>query len=299
MNLSVVVPVYNVSSLLNRCVESILHQAVDGMEVILVDDGSTDESGLLCDEWARKEKCVKAVHQSNQGLSGARNTGISLATGHWITFVDSDDYLAPGTYRVVMEDLQAEDDFIEFPVQRFCGSDKESPLVLNKEVFHDAKEYWITHQGFAHAYAWNKIYRKSLFESVCYPQGVIFEDVHTMPLVLSRVKQIRTTNRGLYYYCYNPNGITATATGQHLQSLLHAHVDYWPVESSAFYYLHVLNIQLDVCRLTGEKPILPSLRIHIDKNLPWKLKIKAFLLNIIGISRLCRLNKLIWKIRCR
>lgn len=297
VKLSVVVPVYNVSPFLHRCLESLLRQSVADSEVILVDDGSTDGSGHLCDEWCASHERFRVVHQENKGLSEARNTGIRLAAGEWITFVDSDDFLAPDTHLRVMQQLREGDDMIEFPMLRFYGSEKQSLLNFVPNVCQDATRYWIENHGHEHAYACNKIFHASVFRNVRFPVGVIFEDVHTMPLVLREVRQIRQTDVGLYYYCHNPRGITATATGAHLLSLLHAHLDHWDVTRSAEYYLHVVNIQLDVCRLTGMPPILPKAHNLPMAHLPLRLKIKVILLKLFGINGLCFINKLLWKIR--
>ena len=97
MLLSVVIPVYRTELTLQRCVESVLKQGVDDMEVILVDDGSPDNCPELCDEWAEKDNHIKVIHKTNGGLSDARNAGIDVATGDYITFVDSDDWIADNT----------------------------------------------------------------------------------------------------------------------------------------------------------------------------------------------------------
>ena len=99
VKLSVVIPVFRVEHTLQRCVESVLQQDLSDMEVILVDDGSPDHCPKLCDEWAEKDTRIKVIHQENKGLSGARNAGIDIAQGDYLTFVDSDDYLALNTYQ--------------------------------------------------------------------------------------------------------------------------------------------------------------------------------------------------------
>ena len=106
--ISVVVPVYNVENYLNECIESILQQTYHELEVILVDDGSTDRSGELCEEWKKKDKRIHVIHQSNQGLSEARNRGLENITGKYVAFVDSDDILHPQMYEHLADALQAE-----------------------------------------------------------------------------------------------------------------------------------------------------------------------------------------------
>lgn len=104
MLLSVIIPVYRVEHTLQRCVESVLSQGVDDMEVILVDDGSPDNCPVLCDGWAEKDARVKVIHKDNGGLSDARNAGIEMATGDYLTFVDSDDYVEDDTYPALLAD---------------------------------------------------------------------------------------------------------------------------------------------------------------------------------------------------
>ena len=118
MKLTVIIPVYRVEQTLNRCVESVLRQGIDDMEVILVDDGSPDRCPQMCDEWAKKDCRIRVIHQENGGLSDARNAGINVAKGEYITFVDSDDDVIPDTYRLLLQKLaeHPEYDIIEYPV---------------------------------------------------------------------------------------------------------------------------------------------------------------------------------------
>ena len=109
MKLSVIIPVYRVEDTLDRCVESVLCQSVDEMEVILVDDGSPDQCPAKCDLWAEKDARIRVIHKENGGLSDARNAGIDVAQGDFITFVDSDDYLEANTYKSLLQQLEDAD----------------------------------------------------------------------------------------------------------------------------------------------------------------------------------------------
>ena len=120
--LSVIVPVFNTAGTLERCVRSILSQQVDGLELILVDDGSTDASPALCDEFSGADARVRVIHRPNGGLSAARNSGIDAAKGTWIAFVDSDDELAPDTLSANLELATADVDLVEFPVSVHYGA---------------------------------------------------------------------------------------------------------------------------------------------------------------------------------
>lgn len=303
MKLSVVIPVYRVEDTLDHCLESVLQQNVDDMEVILVDDGSPDQCPQMCDTWANKDARISVIHKKNGGLSDARNAGIDIAKGEYITFVDSDDFVGKNSYAQLLHilDNNAEVDILEYPAFVFYNSPKQHLLDLaSDKIYTDMDEYWYEGCAYNHTYAWNKIYRRKLFDSVRYPVGVVFEDVHTLPRLLKECKSVMTTNQGLYYYCLNRYGITNTSDGRALKMLLEPHVDIIRKSvrrDSAFYnyYIHVLNIQMDVYEQTGEDPILPY--IHIDNNcLKGTHKLKAILLNIFGTKKLCKINKYIHKV---
>ena len=127
MNLSIIIPVYNVEQTLQRCVKSVLEQSFTNYEIILIDDGSTDKSGQMIDSLAETDNRCTAIHQPNRGLSAARNTGIEIATGNYITFIDSDDFIAPETLTPLMNILETRKgiDLLEYPVLEHHGSPKE------------------------------------------------------------------------------------------------------------------------------------------------------------------------------
>ena len=285
MKLTVIIPVYRVEQTLNRCVESVLRQGFDDMEVILVDDGSPDRCPQMCDEWAKKDCQIRVIHQENGGLSDARNAGINVAKGEYITFVDSDDDVIPDTYRLLLQKLaeHPEYDIIEYPV---IGK-----FPLSEKVYYDMQEYWLGCRAYLHTYACNKIYKSHLFERIRYPKGKLFEDVYTLPLLLREAKTLATTTVGGYRYSYNPNGITAQADGYALSMLLQAHLQSgMPIDDE--YYLHLANIQSDVWEQTKNAIILPKRTLEVSR-FHGKNKLKALMLNIFGINTLCRINSIL------
>ena len=293
MKLSVIVPVYQVEATLDRCVASIVGQTFTDLEVILVDDGSSDHSPQLCDEWAAKDSRIRVIHKTNGGLSDARNAGLNVATGELITFVDSDDYLEPDTYQQVLP-MTTSCDIVEFPVFRFYGSNKQSLLTFASGICTEVSDYWLKHRAYQHSYAWNKIYNATLFTDIRFPKGRVFEDVYTLPLLLQRANQVGTTSQGLYYYCQNNQGITSTAKGPELSQLLDAHLDIIHQWCNDAYYMHVLNIQMDVYEQTGVAPLLPRRHINVfGADLSSIQRLKAIILNILGINKICKLNKII------
>ena len=286
MKLSVIIPVYRVEDTLQHCVESVLGQHVDDMEVILVDDGSPDRCPQLCDEWALRDSRIIVIHKDNGGLSDARNTGIDIAQGDYLTFIDSDDYLAPNTYGPLLG-MMGDSDLLEFSIA--------NRLTLEDRTYHDPNSYWLEAKAYQHTYACNKIYRRSLFRDIRYPKGKVFEDAYTLPRLLRQAHQVTTTTKGYYHYCYNPHGITATADGQALAMLLEAHLgSNMPMNDE--YYMHLVNIQTDVYELTCSPVVLPHR--YLDSHaFSGKDKIKAIILNALGINFLCKSSKLLHRLR--
>lgn len=282
MKLSVIIPVFRVEDTLDRCVESVISQSVDDMEVILVDDGSPDNCGALCDKWASLDYRVKVIHKQNGGLSSARNAGLKIATGQLLTFVDSDDWIEQGTYAALLA-IIGDADILEYSISNI--------LQLSDKTYTNAEEYWIDSKVYAHTYACNKLFRRELFNDISFPEGKVFEDVYTLPLLLRRVRKVMTTSIGYYHYTVNPHGITATTGGKGLMMLLDAHLrSQMPVDD--LYYMYLLNIQMDVWEYTGAPIVLFERKINTC-GLNWKNKLKALLVNILGINTLCRLNKIL------
>ena len=217
--ISVVVPVYNVAQYLPDCVKSIFAQNVTDMEVILVDDGSTDNSGALCDQYVKKYSIVKVIHQKNAGLSAARNTGIEAAKGEFITFVDSDDMLADGFISTALELAKTyQADFIAFSHVRCeaetqwpmkCPSQSEDckPRVYDERVQKMQKFLIGTEIGTT---AWAKVYRRELFETIRYPVGKYHEDVFTTYKVVDKANRVVTLSQVGYLYRKSPNSITTS-----------------------------------------------------------------------------------------
>ena len=260
MELSVIIPIYNVRNTLRRCLQSILCQQVSGMEVLLIDDGSTDGSGSLADEMAMGCPMMSVCHKANGGLSDARNAGLRLAKGRYVTFVDSDDEVAPGTFAALMSLLHRNEDtdILEYSVRVHAGHSSEHELVLPDKRWPSARVYWEESEAWEHTYAWNKVYRRTLFARVQFPVGRVFEDMWTIPQLLSRDVRVQTTSLGLYIYHWNKDGITVSADGVAMTQLLEAQMRAARLMHMSMLsrrgwklYRSMLYRQLDVYRLTG------------------------------------------------
>lgn len=294
MKLSVIIPVYCVESTLDRCVESVLAQDIAEMEVILVDDGSPDRSPTICDKWAAKDSRIYVIHKQNGGLSDARNAGINVAQGEYITFVDSDDFIAPDTYAPLMEVFGKHDDtdLLEFPILWHYGAPEQRRLRFGDRTYERMSDYWLEGKAYTHSFACNKIFRRKLFQEIRFPVGQVFEDMATLPLLLQNARKVMTSSHGMYYYCQNPESITATATGHELNMLLRHHLKALPLACDTCYYMHVVNIQLDVCRLLNVAPELPPYPVSIfAKGLTWKQRLKAIGISLLGIKNLSKLYR--------
>lgn len=297
MKLSIIIPVYRTEDTLDRCIESVLNQGIDDYEILLIDDGSPDSCPEKCDRWEQREAHIRVIHKANGGLSDARNAGIDVAQGELITFVDSDDYLQEDTYRKLLP-LASENDIVEYPIYCFYGSERQTLLSLTDRVYSSPGRYWLKAQAYRHTYACNKIFKRHLFNDIRFPRGKVFEDAYTLPRLLQKAGSIATSSQGIYYYSQNDQGITANAQGPQLEMLLNAHLETLRTWTDDSYYLHVLNIQIDVCELTGKNPVmLPRAVNPFASGLSISLRLKAIALNFLDIRRLCILFKTIhrWK----
>lgn len=209
--ISVIIPVYNVEEYLDRCLESATLQTYKNIEIILIDDGSTDNSGKMCDEWAQKDKRIKVVHQENKGVSASRNRGICEAKGKLISFIDSDDE-AYSDYLETMYcdltenncDLAITKHYVKYPLttkEAFSGATTifNNPKDCLKEMLL-CRDVDVS--------PWGKLYKKSLFKGVEYPEGKIFEDAATFYSVVFNSKKVILNSTPHYNYIIRRKSIS-------------------------------------------------------------------------------------------
>lgn len=202
--ISVIVPVYNVEKYLNRCIDSIINQTYKNLEIILVDDGSPDNCGKICDEYAKKDSRIKVIHKENGGLSDARNAGINISIGKYITFVDSDDYLELNFIETLYNLNKKNNTFIAV-APYIINTDKNE--IFDRSISNDmiltqreALENMLLDRGFTVS-AHSKLYEKALFNNIFFPKGKIFEDsATTYKLILKCDKISYCYNGGYHYY---------------------------------------------------------------------------------------------------
>ena len=211
--LSVIVPVYNVEEYLPHCIDSILSQTFTDFELILVDDGSQDRSGAICDKYAQKDERVVVIHQSNGGVAAARNKGLDIACGVYITFIDPDDQLGDvDTYGDNIEYFlrNPDMDIIQYPTYSVSGKIikvlyKPQERVLYKD---QVIKNWYKGNGFINFCIWNKIYKKSVIENIRFPDGMIFEDIVFCSDLMDKAQIVYLSSKGCYKHYYRDGSLT-------------------------------------------------------------------------------------------
>lgn len=214
--ISIIVPVYKVEPYLRKCVDSILAQTFTDFEVILVDDGSPDNSGKICDEYASKDSRVRVIHKKNGGLSSARNAGIDVARGKYLGFVDSDDYIEKDMYELLYDNIVKEQADLSI-----CGvydlyANREPKILKTQYMVLSKIEAMkmILEAKVVSVQAWNKLYKKEIFDTIRYPEGVITEDAAVILPVLDKTEKVVIDTQQKYYYFHRENSITSSRFGE-------------------------------------------------------------------------------------
>ena len=209
--ISVIVPVYKVEAYLDRCVQSIVDQTYRNLEIILVDDGSPDRCGAMCDAWAEKDSRIKVIHKANGGLSDARNVGMAIATGEYLAFVDSDDYLAPEMYQLLYDRMHLDGSDIAACGVELVFEDgtpsrmltKGGGCVLNRKEAMAAivDESWLKQP------VWYKLYKTKLVRDIPFPVGKYHEDVFWSYRAVARAQKVSVFDTPCYFYLQHDGSI--------------------------------------------------------------------------------------------
>lgn len=213
--ISVIVPVYNVEKYIEKCIDSILIQSYSNLEIILIDDGSTDTSGEICERFKHKDSRIIVIHKENGGLSDARNSGIDKATGEYITFIDSDDYISKDYIQYLYNILKETNSDISIcnPVYVYENANNlydEGNLDKNIIMEIDSVEALkvMLYQNYYDTSAWGKLYKIKLFKDIRYPVGKLFEDMGTTYKVFLQSTKIVFSSVEKYYYLQRNNSIS-------------------------------------------------------------------------------------------
>lgn len=226
---SVVIPVYNSQKYLNACVDSVINQTYSNLEIILVDDGSTDESGMICDEYAKKDGRVKVIHKENGGNGDARNTGFKQAAGEWLVMVDNDDLLHLQQIEILLEiACEKNADVVignyrpitdaEIPINNYIGKDvyqKAEVLTDN----HLMNQEFIKKRSMILTTPWSKIWRKSLYEDILFPKKSKHDDTWTTWKAYEKAKTVVFVDEILHYWRNNPMSFGRVFDLSHLEGI--------------------------------------------------------------------------------
>jgi glycosyltransferase involved in cell wall biosynthesis len=222
--ISVIVPVYNVKPYLKKCLDSILRQSYRDLEILVIDDGSTDGSQDICDDFGKTDERIRVFHTENRGLACARNLGLEHAKGDWIGFIDSDDWIEPDTYECLMKTAGETDaDVVECGyILEFAKTSKNRKAVNQTVCGADAVDALI--RGEIKEQVWNKLWKRYLFENASFPEGRYYEDIATV-YKLIRDARVTGTDRFLYHYVQRKTAISHSHDIRNLTEYWSAHKD--------------------------------------------------------------------------
>ncbi len=221
--ISIIIPVYNVEKYLNRCLDSIINQTFKDLEIICIDDGSTDTSSKILEEYASKDTRIKVIHQKNSGLSAVRNKGIALASGEYISFIDSDDWIDLNFYERLYSSAKKYDaDIAAAGIIRLNQHRQKFYLKFSEE-----KTYTNTDEKFKICdipdvnYVWNKIYKLEKIKNckLNFIEGIVYEDLIYTPQVIYYLDKLVTVPNTYYYYWRTPNSIVANKSKEYKKDM--------------------------------------------------------------------------------
>ncbi len=214
--ISVIVPVYNVEKYLEKCLDSIVNQTYKNLEIVLIDDGSTDSSGRICDEYALRDDRFVVVHNENGGVSVARNAGVAKATGEYIMFVDSDDYVEKDIAEVLINLIKQHDADISMCGFKYADTDGNTWKQTNMAVAEgciSGDEFWQRFYSGGRIIGvtlWAKLYKRSLWKDIYFPDGKLHEDEFVTHSLIKNCKNIAVTKKPMYYYVQREGSIMNT-----------------------------------------------------------------------------------------
>lgn len=202
--ISVIIPVYNVEKYLNKCITSVVEQTYKNLEIIIVDDGSTDQSPEICDEWKKRDSRIQVVHSSNGGAGKARNTALDMATGDYVTFVDSDDYIAPQMYQVLLEQFYDGIGIVECNYSMVYDDSEKFKEERKIYKIHTYSAMQAMHENINdHIFRqliWNKMYRKDVIKGIYFPTGNKIDDEFWTYQAIGNASKLIYIDQKLYAY---------------------------------------------------------------------------------------------------
>ena len=223
--ISVIVAIYNVEDYLPKCIDSIINQSFENLEIILVNDGSTDSSGLICEKYSELDDRIVVIHKENGGLSSARNVGLNIASGNLVAFVDSDDYIDYQMYEKLYNNMNNYNSDIAICDYYYVKNKKINKHYFNGKstsFYSEGKEKFINLQNqydCLTVYSWNKLYKKYIFDNIRFPNGRIFEDSFIICDILNKANRVSYIIEPLYFYVYRTNSIVNSFSINHFDKI--------------------------------------------------------------------------------
>ena len=295
---SIIVPIYKVEEEIAKCIESLLNQDYDDFEIILVDDGSPDNSGKIADHYANEyPNIIRIIHQENRGLSGARNTGLRVARGRYLSFVDSDDFLEPNTISYMVSELEKNDADIAV-----CGRYDDYPNKVMTNFTMEKISVLSAEEAIRRILTWNqmdisacdKVFKAELWEGIVFPEGENNEDVRAIPSVVSKATRIVHVGLPLYHYCHRENSITTTYNEKKVKDFYKAicHIEKvirktYPMidDELTFYMNHSFLFLLTIC---------DSIRYHGEEREQAEAYLKKNWRNAFSLKQMSSREKIVY-----
>lgn len=223
--ISIIVPIYNVEKYIHRCIDSILSQTFSDFELLLIDDGSPDRCGEICDEYAKKDHRIRVIHKENGGLSDARNTGLDIAKGNYFSFIDSDDFIEIDFYKELLEACKKNEADISM-----CGRYNVYDEKKKVGFAFGGQKIWNSKEAIGNLLIWNnidssacdKLFKKHLFNGIRFPIGRYNEDIYIMTNILNKASKIVHVGKAMYYYYHRKESITTESFSERKLDLLDA-----------------------------------------------------------------------------
>lgn len=290
--ISIIVPVYNCEPYINKCIDSLICQTYKNIEIILVDDGSTDAGGKICDNRAKNDNRIKVIHKHNGGLSSARNMGMKYASGDFLMFVDSDDWVEHNFCETALSEIERNGvSLVSFGL-RYVYKDHLHECFISEPRIMSASEsilYTINDKEPVFNFVCNKIFSRTLFEGITFPEGYRFEDIAVTYRLIDRAKTIFVSNAVLYDYLQRDGNITSTYND--VKSISNR-FDIW-LERLKFLKIHYPEVYMAALKEMADQAV--DIIVHFYKSLELTRKALSFLeiykkdIETINDSRLLKL----------